>query len=181
MSNKFEIIVGPMFSGKTEELLRRLKRAKIAGKKIIVFKHEVDERYGDNIVKSRDQSETMAISIRNPYEVFDYIYDEDVICFDELQFFDLEIVNVVYKLMIDGYKVIGTGLDLDYKGRPFGAVPYLCCLADRIDKLTAVCIKCGCDEGTRTFRKIISDDKIVVGDSDKYETRCLDCYLKSND
>ena len=184
---RFELITGPMSCGKTEELLRRLRRATIAGRKIRVFSPLVDTRVLADCIESRTGSRMQAIKVRNAREILEYVKEDDqIIAIDELQFFDSDIVKVIRVLMANDKKVIGAGLELDFKEEPFGCMPQLLCYADKIDKLSAICMKCGCEHGVRTQRLIDGEpaDKdsplIMIGGDETYEARCLDCYEINN-
>lgn len=179
----FELICGPMSCGKTEELLRRVRRAIIAKKKVKVISPDIDTRAHGDYIESRNGLWLDAIKVKNAAQILGVIKDEDeIIAIDELQFFDEHIVKVVSKLMDSGKKVIGTGLELDFKAEPFGYMPELMCLATNVIKLHAVCMKCGCEEGTRTQRLIDGNpaDKssplIMIGGDETYEARCIKCY-----
>ena len=179
----FEIITGPMSCGKTEELLRRIRRCKIAKKNIKIFSPAVDTREGGAFIKSRNGLTTEAIKIEHSVQILHHVKPEDeVIAIDELQFFDDKIAKVITVLMNEGKAVIGTGLELDFKAEPFGSMPELMCLATRVDKLHAICMKCGCEHATRTQRLINGKpaDKnsplIMIGGDEAYEARCIKCY-----
>ena len=179
----FELIVGPMSCGKTEELLRRIRRAIIAKKKVKVISAEIDTRAKGDYIESRNGLWLNAMTVRNAASILSAVKkDDDVVAIDELQFFDEHIVKVILKLMDSGKKVIGTGLDLDFKAEPFGYMPELMCLATKIDKLCAVCMKCGSDYATRTQRLVDGKpvDKnsplIMIGGNETYEARCIKCY-----
>ena len=178
----FELITGPMSCGKTEELLRRIKRCCIAKKKVIVFSPDVDTRSGGDYIESRNGLWLDAVKIKHSVQILSLVKDAQVVAIDELQFFDENIVPVITKLINDGKKVIGTGLVLDFKAEPFGYMPELMCIATRVDKLHAVCMKCGCEEATRTQRLIDGKpaDKnsplIMIGGDETYEARCIKCY-----
>lgn len=183
MVYSFEIITGPMSCGKTEELLRRVKRCIIAQKKVKVISPEIDTRAKGDYIESRNGLWLDAITVKNARDILNYISsDDEIVAIDEIQFFDMEIVLVVRKLVEHGKRVIASGLDLDFKGEPFGAMPELLCLADKVDKLTAVCMKCGSDHATRTQRLINgapadkSSPLIMIGGDETYEARCLKCY-----
>ncbi len=185
---KFEIITGPMSCGKTEELLRRLRRAAIAGKKIKVFSPMVDTRVLADCIESRTGSRREARKVRRAVDILDYVTcDDEIIAIDELQFFDSDIVYVVRKLVSLGKKVIGAGLELDFKEEPFGCMPQLLCYADKIDKLSAICMKCGSEHGVRTQRLIdgipadVNSPLIMIGGDETYEARCMHCYEINND
>ena len=183
MSYRFEIITGPMSCGKTEELLRRLRRLTIAKKKIKVISPIVDTRAKGDYIESRNGLWLDAYKVKNSLDIFNVVEDDDdVIAIDELQFFDHNIVMVINKLVAQGKKVIGTGLELDFKAEPFGSMPELMCYADKIDKLTAICMKCGSEFANRTQRLIDgkpadkNSELIMIGADETYEARCLDCY-----
>lgn len=179
----FELITGPMSCGKTEELLRRVRRAIIAKKKVKVISPEIDTRAHGDYIESRNGLWLDAIKVKNAAQILGVVKDEDeIIAIDELQFFDEHIVKVITKLMNDGKKVIGTGLDLDFKAEPFGYIPELMCIATSVNKLSAVCMKCGCEYATRTQRLVDGKpvDKnsplIMIGGDETYEARCIKCY-----
>lgn len=179
----FELITGPMSCGKTEELLRRIRRCVIAKKKIKVFSPNIDTRTNGDYIESRNGLWTDAIKIEHSIQIISNVKPEDeVIAIDELQFFDSNIVKVVSNLMKEGKKVIGTGLELDFKCEPFGSMPQLMCIATKIDKLEAVCMKCGCEHASRTQRLIQgkpadkSSPLIMIGGDETYEARCVKCY-----
>ena len=183
MGYHFEIITGPMSCGKTEELLRRVKRSIIAQKKVKVISPEMDTRAKGDYIESRNGLWLDAVTVKTARDILNKITPEDeVIAIDEIQFFDSDIVSVVKKLIEHKKRVIASGLDLDFKGEPFGSMPELLCLADRVDKLTAVCMKCGSDHATRTQRLINgfpadkSSPLIMIGGDETYEARCLKCY-----
>lgn len=182
-SFRFELITGPMGCGKTEELLRRLKRAAIANKRIRVFSPSVDTRSIADHIESRSGNVHPAIKVNSASQIMEYVEKNDeVIAIDELQFFDRNIIEVILKLTKSKKKVIGTGLDLDFKGETFGPMGELLCIADRVDKLTAICMKCGSEYGNRTQRLLNGKpaDKgsplIMIGGDESYEARCLNCY-----
>ena len=177
-----EAVVGPMYSGKSEELIRRLKRAKIAKQEVIVFKPCIDNRYSKEDVVSHSGISIRAIAINHTEEIHKYITDEtQVVGIDEVQFFDEGIVAVALELADKGIRVIAAGLDLDFKAEPFGPVPELLARAEFVDKLQAVCVKCGAP-ATRTQRLInkeparYDDPMILVGATESYEARCRKCH-----
>jgi thymidine kinase len=177
-----EAVVGPMYSGKSEELIRRLKRAKIAKQEVIVFKPCIDNRYSKEDVVSHSGISIRAIAINHTEEIHKYITDEtQVVGIDEVQFFDEGIVAVALELADKGIRVIAAGLDLDFKAEPFGPVPELLARAEFVDKLQAVCVKCGAP-ATRTQRLInkeparYDDPIILVGATESYEARCRKCH-----
>ena len=179
----FELITGPMSCGKTEELLRRINRALIAKKKVKIFSPQLDTRENDEIIKSRNGLYHSAIKVKNAKDIFNHLDDEDeLIAIDELQFFDNDIINIIGTIINSGKKVIGTGLDLDFKGEPFGPMPQLLSIATKVDKLTAICMKCKNEYATRTQRLVNGkpahkkDPLILVGGDEAYEARCLKCW-----
>jgi len=184
---KFELITGPMSCGKTEELLRRIRRATIAGKRIKVFSPLIDTRVLADCIESRAGSRRDARKVKTAKEILEYVnFDDEVIAIDELQFFDSEIIHVIRTLVADGKKVIGAGLELDFKEEPFGCMPQLLCYADKVDKLSAICMKCGSEHGVRTQRLIdgvpadIDSPLIMIGGDETYEARCMHCYEINN-
>ena len=178
----FELITGPMSCGKTEELLRRVRRCIIAKKKVVVISPDVDTRAGGDYIESRNGLWLDAIKVKHSIQIMSAVKDAQIVAIDELQFFDSNIVQVISKLMSEGKKVIGTGLEHDFKAEPFGSMPELMCIATKVDKLHAVCMKCGCEEATRTQRLIDGKpaDKnsplIMIGGDETYEARCIKCY-----
>lgn len=179
----FELITGPMSCGKTEELLRRIRRSIIAKKKVKVISPCIDTREQGDYIKSRNGLWLDAVKVKHSIQILSLVKEDDeIVAIDELQFFDSNIVKVIAKLMEQGKKVIGTGLDLDFKGDTFGSMPELMCLATTVDKLHAVCMKCGSDHATRTQRLIDGKpaDKnsplIMIGGDETYEARCVKCW-----
>ena len=178
----FELITGPMSCGKTEELLRRIRRCIIAKKKVVVISPDVDTRAGGDYIESRNGLWLDAVKVKHSIHIMSLVKDAQIVAIDELQFFDANIVPVITELMKQGKKVIGTGLELDFKAEPFGYMPQLMCIATKVDKLHAVCMKCGCEEATRTQRLIDGKpaDKnsplIMIGGDETYEARCIKCY-----
>lgn len=183
MGYRFEIITGPMSCGKTEELLRRIRRHTIAKRKVKVISPEIDTRAKGDYIESRNGLWLDAYKAKTSLDILNFIKeDDDIIAIDELQFFDANIVSVVNKIIGMGKKIIGTGLDLDFKSEPFGHMAELLCYADKVDKLTAICMKCGNDYATRTQRLVDGNpaDKnsplIMIGADETYEARCINCY-----
>ncbi|ANU14037.1 Thymidine kinase [Planococcus halocryophilus Or1] len=173
-----ELICGSMFSGKSEELIRRVRRSQFAKQKIAVFKPKIDDRYSKEAVVSHNGATVIALPISRSSEMWDYITDEfDVIAIDEAQFFDEAIIENVQKLANHGFRVIVAGLDQDFRGRPFGPMPALLAIAEQVTKLQAVCTVCG-SPASRTQRLIdgkpagSDDPTILVGASEAYEPRC---------
>lgn len=183
MGYRFELITGPMSCGKTEELIRRIKRLVIAKKKVKVVSPAIDTRTGANTIKSRNGMFLDTYKVKNACDILNIIDEnDDVVAIDEMQFFDEEIIDVVKTLIKQGKRIIGCGLDLDFKGDPFGQMPYLMAIADKVDKLTAICMKCGSEYAVRTQRLIDGKpaDKnsplIMIGADETYEARCIDCW-----
>lgn len=174
-----EVICGSMFSGKTEELIRRLKRAKIANQKVQIFKPSKDTRYDIVNVVSHDENAIASIPVQSSLEIFDHIKDVNVIGIDEAQFFDDRLPDVCQKLAIKGARVIIAGLDMDFKGRPFGPIPNLLAIAEYITKVHAICPHCG-NLATHSYRLSDETDTVVLGEKDKYEPRCRVCYEMGN-
>jgi thymidine kinase len=177
-----EVITGPMFAGKTEELLRRVKRLEYAKKNIIVFKPIIDNRYSNNEVVSHNNNRTKSVNITTAGDIFKHVDTEtDVVVIDEVQFLDNEIVSICEFLADKGIRVIVSGLDRDFRGEPFGIMPQLLSRAEFVTKLTAVCVKCGIP-ATRTQRIVNGkparyDDPIVmIGAEESYEARCRHCH-----
>ncbi len=172
-----EVICGSMFSGKTEELIRRLKRAKIANLKVETFKPAMDVRYSELKVISHDANALHSTPVDNAQALLLYADNTDVIGIDEAQFFDDEIIPVCQTLALKGVRVIVAGLDMDYLGKPFGPMPQLLAVADFITKLHAICVVCG-NIANFSYRKITDGDQIVLGERDLYEPRCRVCFHK---
>ncbi len=172
-----EVITGCMFSGKTEELIRRLRRAEIAKQKVKIFKPLIDTRYSDKSIVSHNEQSLPSILIKDINEILEQSDDAQVIAIDEAQFFDEEIIPVVQDLVEKGIRVIVGGLDMDFRGEPFGQMPMLLAQAEIVDKLHAICMVCG-EEATRTQRLVdgnpahYDDPIIIVGASEMYEARC---------
>ncbi|WP_029512668.1 thymidine kinase [Mycoplasmopsis iners] len=172
-----EIITGPMFAGKSDELIKRLTLYKIAKFEPIIFKPALDNRFSDSKIVSRTGSSFPAISVNDSKEILNYINEKtEVIAFDEIQFFDEKIIDIIEKLASKGMKIIASGLDMDFKGNPFLIVAKLMAIADKVDKLKAVCMVCYSPAGM-SFRKIESKERTVIGD-DIYEARCRACHKK---
>ncbi len=177
-----EVVCGSMFSGKSEELIRRLRRAEIAKQHVLTIKHCIDNRRSTEFVTSHTGNKILAIELNNSKEVFKFINEKtEVIGIDEVQFFDNEIVSVILELVNMGKRVIVAGLDLDFRGVPFGCMPALMAFADKVTKLKAVCIECGQD--AHFTQRIINNDPakyddpiILVGADECYQARCRSCY-----
>ena len=175
-SGFIEVICGPMFSGKSEELIRRLRRAQIARQRVQVFKPALDDRYDSKMIVSHSEQSLDAVSVKSPEELLGLVKDRtQVVGIDEVQFFDSSIVTVCEKLANMGKRVVVAGLDQDYKGVPFDPVPQLVAVAEYVTKLLAVCARCGAPAG-RTQRLVPVEERIVVGAKDAYEARCRLCF-----
>lgn len=178
-----EVICGSMFSGKTEELIRRIKRVKLANQSVLVFKHELDSRYDNSKVVSHNQTYQEAIPVKSSIAILNYIKQYglenvvEVIAIDEAQFFDRVIVPVVSDLSDLGKRIIIAGLDLDSNRKPFGAMGDLLSLAEEVTKLHAICVKCGKLATYTYYTPNNYKDTIKVGTADLYEARCRECYL----
>lgn len=177
-----EVICGPMFAGKTEELLRRVRRLEYAKKNIVVFKPLIDTRFADNEVVSHDKSRTKSVNIAFAKQIFDYIDKEtQVVAIDEIQFLDEQAVGICEYLASRGVRVIVSGLDKDFRGEPFSFMPKLLALAEYVTKLTAICVKCGMP-ATRTQRMVngkpakYNDPIVLIGAQESYEARCRSCH-----
>src|ERR1700694_2040170 len=170
-----EVICGSMFSGKTEELIRRLKRAKIANLKVEIFKPSKDIRYHEQNIVSHDENAIQSTPIDNSQAILLLAGEVDVIGIDEAQFFDDQLTDVCDQLALQGIRVIVAGLDMDYTARPFGQMPFLLAKADYITKLHAICVKCG-NIANYSYRKTTGDTQILLGEKEVYEPRCRHCY-----
>lgn len=172
------MICGSMFSGKTEELIRRLKRAKIANLKVEIFKPAIDVRYDETNVVSHDANAIQSTPIDNSQTILLLSEGVDVVGIDEAQFFDDEICNVCETLALRGVRVIVAGLDMDYLGKPFGQMPYLLSIADYITKLHAICMQCG-NIANVSYRKTAQEGQVLLGEKETYEPRCRKCAHES--
>mgnify|MGYP000748515901 CR=1 FL=1 len=174
-SGWIEVICGSMFSGKTEELIRRLNRAVIANQRVEIFKPIKDNRYHNKDVVSHNENAISSNPVQSSKEIFSYISDVNVIGIDEAQFFDDDLVEVCQKLAVKGMRVIIAGLDMDFRGKPFGPIPKLLAVAEYITKVHAICPHCG-SLATHSYRLSEETDTVVLGEKDKYEPRCRICY-----
>ncbi len=174
-----EVICGSMFSGKTEELLRRLNRAIIAGQNVEIFKPAIDTRYHDQNVVSHNANSIRSTPVQFANDILLLAGDCEVVGLDEAQFFDTDIVEICNKLANSGKRVIVTGLDMDFSGRPFGPMPGLIAIAEYVTKVHAICIKCG-DIANYSYRKVASQSKVMLGEKDTYEARCRRCFNKGS-
>lgn len=173
-----EVIAGSMFSGKTEELIRRLKRAKFAKQTVEIFKPSVDVRYSEDEVVSHDENSIRSTPVENSANILLLCGNVDVVGIDEAQFFDKGLIDVVVQLANMGVRVIIAGLDMDFKGKPFGPIPGLMAVADHITKVHAICVRCG---NIAQFSHRISEQEQVVllGEKESYEPLCRACYNKA--
>ena len=170
--SSLEVITGPMFSGKTEELIRRIRRAQIARQKVQIFKPATDNRYHEENVVSHNSTQIKAMPVDKPVQIFQNLLDSTrVVAIDEVQFFDKDIVKIVAKLARRGFRVICAGLDQDYRGVPFGPIPTLMAQADDVVKLQAICSVCG-NPASKTQRLVPNQEKVLVGEADVYQARC---------
>ncbi len=174
-SGCIEVICGSMFSGKTEELIRRLKRAQFAKQKIEIFKPTVDKRYSDLDVVSHDLHSIPCTPIKDPKRMLKVADDVEVVGIDEAQFFGEEIIEVAQELANRGIRVIAAGLDTDYLGKPFGPMPGLMAIAEDVQKVHAICVKCG-NLANHSHRLSASKKLVVLGEKDVYEPLCRKCY-----
>jgi len=173
-----EVICGSMFSGKTEELIRRLKRVKIANLKAEIFKPAIDVRYDKDSIVSHDTNFIHSTPVESAQAILLMAQNVDVVGIDEAQFFDAEISNVCEQLALKGVRVIVAGLDMDYTGKPFGQMPNLLAIADYISKLHAICVICG-NIANISYRKTAENGQLLLGEKDIYEPRCRTCnHLK---
>ena len=174
-SGWIEVICGSMFSGKTEELIRRLIRAQIAKQKVAIFKPDSDNRYNENYIVSHNQRKIKSIKIKDENTILEYINKADVFGIDEAQFFNKSIVDICRHLANSGKRVVIAGLDKDYLANPFGPMPELLIEAEYVTKVNAICMRCG---DPANFSNRISNEKkqVVVGESDKYEALCRNCF-----
>lgn len=174
-SGCIEVICGSMFSGKTEELIRRLKRAQFANQKIAIFKPSIDVRYSEVEVVSHDLHSIKSTPVASAHYILDLPSDTQVVGIDEAQFFDDEIIDVCQELANRGLRVIVAGLDTDFLGKPFGPMPSLMAIAEDVQKVHAICVKCG-NLANHSHRLSRSADLVVLGEKDIYEPLCRECY-----
>lgn len=173
-----EVVCGSMFSGKTEELIRRLKRAKFANQKVEIFKPAIDIRYSNEEVVSHDSHAILSTPVETSDSILLLTGDVDVVGIDEVQFFDENIVNVCQQLANRGVRVICAGLDMDYLGKPFGPMPALMAVAEYVTKVHAICVKCG-NLAQHSHRLSKSDKLVELGEKDTYEPICRHCFNKA--
>lgn len=175
---RIEVICGSMFSGKTEELIRRLKRAKFARQRVEIFKPAIDTRYSEGDVVSHDSHSIASTPIDASASILLFTSEIDVVGIDEAQFFDEGLVEVCNELANNGIRVIIAGLDMDYRGVPFGPMPALCAIADEVSKVHAICVKCG-SLASFSHRTVKNDKQVMLGETQEYEPLCRACYLEA--
>ena len=172
-----EVICGSMFSGKTEELIRRMKRAKFARQKVEIYKPVIDTRYSKEDVVSHDHNVITSTPVDSSSAILLFSGDIDVVGIDEAQFFDDGLADVCNQLANRGVRVIVAGLDMDYRGKPFGPIPSLLAIADEVTKVHAICVRCG-NLAYISHRLVHNDKRVLLGEKDEYEPLCRDCYNK---
>ena len=174
-----EVVCGSMFSGKTEELIRRLKRAKFANLKTEIFKPQIDTRYHETEVVSHDANSITSTPVPSSQTILLLSNDVQVVGIDEAQFFDEGLPDVCEQLAANGIRVIVAGLDMDFLGRPFGPIPALLAKAEYITKVHAICVRCGA-LANHSYRLVESDSKVLLGEKESYEPRCRECFTKGS-
>ncbi len=177
-SGRIEVVCGSMFSGKTEELIRRMRRAQFAKQKVEIFKPSIDVRYSEEDVVSHDQNHIPSTPIDSSASILLLSSDIDVVGIDEAQFLDMGVVDVCNELANRGVRVIIAGLDMDYKGVPFGPMPALCAIADEVTKVHAICVNCG-SLAYVSHRKVHDERRVLLGETQEYEPLCRECYQKA--
>ena len=175
---RIEVVCGSMFSGKTEELIRRMKRAKFAKQKVEIFKPAIDTRYSDNDVVSHDQNAIPSTPVETSSSILLLSSDIEVVGIDEAQFLDMGLVDVCNELANRGVRVIVAGLDMDFRGVPFGPMPALCAIADDVTKVHAICVRCG-NLAYLSHRLVQNDKRVLLGEKMEYEPLCRDCYQQA--
>ncbi|MBX2890111.1 MAG: thymidine kinase [Saprospiraceae bacterium] len=178
-SGWIEVICGCMFSGKTEELIRRLKRAKIAEMKVEVFKPRADTRYDEAAIVSHDTTSVLAQPVEHSSKLLKVNDKTAVVGIDEAQFFDQDLPEVCAELALRGIRVIAAGLDMDYRGVPFGPMPNLLAIAEYVTKVHAICVHCG-NLATHSYRLAVGEEVVLLGEKGHYEPRCRSCYQMGN-
>lgn len=180
-TGSIEVICGSMFSGKTEELIRRLRRAQFANQKICIYKPCIDIRYSEDKVVSHDLHSIESTPIQSPSQMLECLENGvQVVGIDEAQFFDLTLVDVATKLADKGIRVVIAGLDMDYLGKPFGPMPALMAIAEDVQKVHAICVKCG-SPAQHSHRLSKNDDLVVLGEKDVYEPLCRHCFNEATE
>ena len=175
---RIEVICGSMFSGKTEELIRRLKRAKFAKQRVEIYKPAIDTRYSEADVVSHDSNIISSTPIDSSASILLFTSEIDVVGIDEAQFFDEGLIDVCNQLANNGIRVIVAGLDMDFRGNPFGPMPGLCAIADEVSKVHASCVKCG-QLASFSHRTVKNDKQVLWGETAEYEPLCRECYLRA--
>lgn len=175
-SGWIEVVAGSMFSGKTEELIRRLKRAKFAKQKVEIFKPAIDVRYSEQQVVSHDSNAIHSTPVSTAGNILLLTTDVEVVGIDEAQFFDMGLVEVCNKLANDGIRVIVAGLDMDFRGNPFGPIPAIMATAEYVTKVHAICVRCG-NLAHFSHRLVKGEKLVLLGEKDEYEPLCRDCYI----
>lgn len=175
---RIEVVCGSMFSGKTEELIRRMRRAEFARQRVEIFKPAIDTRYSEEDVVSHDMHAIPSTPIDSSAQILLLSSEIDVVGIDEAQFFDNGLVDVCNQLANNGVRVIVAGLDMDYKGVPFGPIPALCAIADEVTKVHAICVKCG-NLAYLSHRTVDNDRRVLLGETAEYEPLCRECYRKA--
>jgi len=178
-TGSIEVICGSMFSGKTEELIRRLRRAAFAKQKVEIFKPAMETRYSEEEIVSHDQNTILGTPVENSGNILLLSSDIDVVGIDEAQFFDDGLPNVCNQLANQGIRVIAAGLDMDYKGNPFGPMPALCAIADDVTKVHAICVECGRLAGY-SYRLVDNEKLIFLGEKEEYQPLCRECFNRLN-
>ena len=184
---RIEVVCGSMFSGKTEELIRRIKRATFARQRVVIFKPQIDTRYSEEEVVSHDRNAVMSVPLSTSAEILNCLsshttstdgYDFDVVGIDEAQFFGMDLVAVCNQLANNGVRVIIAGLDMDFQCTPFGPIPALCAVADEVTKVHAICVKCGALAYV-SHRLVHDQNQVLIGEQAEYEPLCRECYKKA--
>lgn len=175
---RIEVVCGSMFSGKTEELIRRLKRARIARQRVMIFKPTIDTRYSDKDVVSHDHNSIHSQPVKTAADILKLAQGYDVIGIDEAQFFDNTLTDVCNTLAYNGVRVVIAGLDMDFQGRPFGPIPNLLAVADEVTKVHAICVKCG-SLAYASHRLVKYGAQVMLGEKDEYEPLCRECFRKA--
>ena len=175
---RVEVVCGSMFSGKTEELIRRLRRAQFAKQRVEIFKPAIDVRYSEEDVVSHEGNSIPSTPVDSSASILLMAQESDVVGIDEAQFFDEHIVEVCNELASKGIRVIVAGLDLDFKGQPFGPMPALCAIADEVTKVHAICVRCGALAYV-SHRIVAGDKQVLLGEKQEYEPLCRECYAQA--
>ena len=175
---RIEVVCGSMFSGKTEELIRRIKRATFARQRVVIFKPQIDTRYSEEEVVSHDSTSAEILDYLSSHTTSTDGYDFDVVGIDEAQFFGMDLVAVCNQLANNGVRVIIAGLDMDFQCTPFGPIPALCAVADEVTKVHAICVKCGALAYV-SHRLVHDQNQVLIGEQAEYEPLCRECYKKA--